>query len=48
MNGDDDEPDWDRIALICEAVLFRLIEDNQEEHDADRGVLPSLDRGTGG
>lgn len=47
MSGDDDEPDWDRIGLVCEAVLLRLIEDNLEDDDADRGVLPSLDRGTG-
>ena len=40
----DDEPDWDRIGAICEAVLLRMIEDNQEDDDdADGGVLPGFD-----
>lgn len=43
MIDDDEEPDWDRVAAVCEAVLLRMIEDQREEDDADGGVLPGLD-----
>ena len=43
MIDGDEEPDWDRIAAVCEAVLLRMIEDRREEHDADGGLLPGLD-----
>jgi hypothetical protein len=44
VNADDDEPDWDRVAAACEAVLLRMIEDQQEGDDADGGLLPGVDR----
>lgn len=46
MIPDDQEPDWDRVGEICEAVLLRMLEDQQEEADADRGLLPGVDRRT--
>ena len=46
MSGGDDEPDWDRVAAVCEAVLLRMLEDNQEDPDVDRCLLPGVDRRT--
>lgn len=46
--NDDDEPDWDRVATVCTAVLLRMVEDHEEENDADGGLLPGIDRRTGG
>ena len=40
---DDTEPDWDRVGSICDAVLLRLLEDNKENPDVDRCLLPGID-----
>lgn len=48
MTTDDGEPDWDRVAAVCMAVLLRMIEDHEEGDDADGGLLPGVDRRTSG
>ena len=46
--NDDEEPNWDRIAAVCTAVLLRMIEDHEEVDDVDGDLLPGVDRRAGG
>lgn len=40
---DETEPDWDRVASVCEAVLLRMLEEDEGNHDVDRCLLPGVD-----
>lgn len=42
MSGDDGT-DWDRVAVVCEAVLLRMLEEEKENPDVDRCLLPGVD-----
>lgn len=48
MSDEHKEPDWERIGMICGAVLLRMAEKEKEEDDADSGLLPGIDGRAGG
>ena len=40
------EPDWERVAATCEAVLLRMLEEDEGNPDVDRCLLPGVDTRT--
>lgn len=43
----DHEPDIERLGRLFQTLLIRVIrEKDQGDDDADRGLLPGVDRGT--
>ena len=44
-------PDYERVAAVLVRIGLRMVNEEkmeQEHSDADGGVLPGVDRGTGG
>ena len=42
-------PDYERVAAVLVRIGLRMVNEERLEHtDADGGVLPGVDRGTGG